>query len=72
MEALIPERFRERHPLHRAAISREPRTRSMAAGLEPFALRGDGTEFPAAIGLSSIKTEDGVLAMASKIWVHLA
>ncbi len=60
VEVLVPERFREAHPGYRSDYFEEPRTRAMGAGVELFAVRKDGTEFPAEISLSSIETEDGI------------
>ena len=62
VESLVPERFRKAHPNHRSNYSHEPRTRPMGGGAELYAMRKDGTEFPAEISLSSIDTEEGPLA----------
>jgi PAS domain S-box-containing protein len=65
VETLVPERFRQAHPGYREHYFEEPRTRAMGAGVELYAVRKDGSEFPAEISLSSIETEDGTLATAA-------
>jgi PAS domain S-box len=61
---LIPERFRKSHALYQADFFKNPHLREMGAGLELFALRKDGSEFPADITLSPIETENGTLVIA--------
>ncbi len=65
VELLVPERSRAPHASERAAYCRGPHPRSMGVGRELFAVRKNGTEFPAEIRLSPLQTADGLIVTAA-------
>jgi PAS domain S-box-containing protein len=65
IEVLIPERFRHSHRSTRAGYSSAPRARPMGAGLDLYARRKDGSEFPVDISLAPVASEEGQLVVAA-------
>jgi PAS domain S-box-containing protein len=65
VEKLVPEGVRAGHVSHRDRYFEAPRTRPMGAGLDLHARRKDGTEFPCEVSLSTVATEEGMMALAA-------
>jgi two-component system, sensor histidine kinase len=65
VEILLPERFRTRHIGHRVGYTHNQRVRPMGSGLDLFARRRDGSEFPVEISLSPAEDADQTLAVAA-------
>jgi PAS domain S-box-containing protein len=64
VEQLMAERFRERHEGHRAGYLAAPRPRAMGSGLELFAKRKGGGEFPVDIVLGPVGSGGSVLVLS--------
>lgn len=64
VERLLPDELDEIHKRHRAGYMRAPRSRSMGLGLDFTGRRSDGTVFPVEIGLSALRTDEGMLITA--------
>lgn len=65
IEALLPERFHDRHAGHRANYFAAPQLRPMGESLDLYGRRKDGAEFPIAVSLGSLKTDGDILASAA-------
>jgi PAS domain S-box-containing protein len=65
LDCLIPDHYREVHRTHLERYFQQPRVRSMGSGLLIHGLKKDGSEFPADISLSPIKTEEGMITVAA-------
>ena len=64
IEILIPDRIRDKHAKHRDTYRSNPELRPMGPGLDLFARRKDGTEFPVEISLSPVETAKGAVVSA--------
>ena len=65
VEQLIPERFASGHAEHRRRYIQAMRPRPMGQGLDLYARRSDGSEFPAEISLSPIQDGERRLVAAA-------
>jgi PAS domain S-box-containing protein len=65
VDVLVPARYRDQHPGHRAAFLTAPRARPMGAGGTLHAVRKDGREFPAEISLGPVATAQGTVITAA-------
>jgi len=63
IEALLPERFRERHLIHRENYNAHPRARQMGSAMNFAVLHKDGTEFPVDIMLKPLETNSGLIVL---------
>jgi PAS domain S-box-containing protein len=65
VEILVPGASRPGHVMHRKRYFEAPRTRPMGAGLDLYARRKDGSEFPCEISLSAVATDSGMMALVA-------
>ncbi len=72
IEILIPMRYHQKHVNHRDKYIESPKNRSMGAGIDLFAIKKDGSEFPVEVSLGNfeINNEKNVIAFISDISVR--
>ena len=64
IEVLIPFRYHRTHEDHRNQYFEKPQTRPMGVGMDLYALRKDGTEFPVEVSLGHYEIEGEKFVMA--------
>ncbi|HAI82469.1 MAG TPA: PAS domain-containing sensor histidine kinase [Chitinophagaceae bacterium] len=64
IEVLIPQRFRHNHKNHHQGYMQRPASRPMGIGLDLYAVRSDGTEFPVEISLGHYRINDRNFVLA--------
>ncbi|WP_337042351.1 PAS domain-containing sensor histidine kinase [Emticicia sp. 17c] len=64
VEDLIPNRFRVSHSTYREGFNKHPHARSMGHGMDLYARRKDGSEFPVEISLSPYSNSKGDYVIA--------
>jgi len=71
IEDLIPNRFREKHHGYRDEFNAHPHARSMGGGMNLFARKKDGSEFPVEVSLSPYKNSKGDYVIAFVIDISI-
>jgi len=64
IEKLIPMRFHSRHTHHVHNYNEHPKSRPMGLGMDLFAARKDGSEFPVEVSLGNYETAQGKFTIA--------
>jgi PAS domain S-box-containing protein len=72
IETLIPSRFRNKHIDHRYDYTHSQKSRPMGVGLDLFAIKKNGTEFPIEVSLGNYDNngEKNVIAFVSDISIR--
>jgi PAS domain S-box-containing protein len=72
IEVLIPQRYHHKHIHQRDAYTQHPKSRPMGVGMDLFAVKKDGTEFPVEVSLGNYETKNevNVIAFISDISVR--
>lgn len=64
LEMLIPSRVHERHDMHVKRYYEHPQNRPMGLGMDLFAIKKDGTEFPVEVSLGTYRTQKEIFVIA--------
>ncbi len=67
VEILVPQQMRPHHAGDRAKFVAHAESRAMGKGRDLYGVRKDGQEFPLEIGLSPIRTPNGMRVLASVV-----
>lgn len=65
LEVVIPDRFKGQHRANVSSFFNDPRVRPMGSGIEIYAKKKDGEEFPADISLNPLQTDSEMLVTAA-------
>nr|WP_294526399.1 PAS domain-containing protein [uncultured Rhodopila sp.] len=65
VDSLLPPRLRDNHVSQMVSYGDNPRPREVGAGLDLFAVRGDGEEFVVDVNISPIEIDGEVLTIAT-------
>ena len=64
LDTLIPRRFHQKHEVHHKNYHEKPQSRPMGIGMDLFAVKKDGTEFPVEVSLGTFDTGNETFAIA--------
>ncbi len=64
IDLLLPETIREKHSKHRIKYYRNPSPRPMGQGMDLFAIKKNGEEFPVEISLNYFETDEGLFVIS--------